>query len=192
MIELNQIRALPFASLRERGWTRKTVEALLGEPDLIVESPRGEKTTRIRFYKVERVEAAERTAAFKEKRRATPKERVEAWRKHVRDRLLSRLAEFNVTIIREDIEIVRQNAQRFYGTRKSTSAEENAVEYLKVAACVHYDRTLAGDALGYNHSEIVTAARTKVLEAIADAYPEFATECKRQIANQKTAVSLQR
>jgi hypothetical protein len=185
------ILMLPFASLRDRGWTRKTVEALLGEPDLIIETPGGDKTIRKRFYKLERIEAAERTGAFKEKRRATAKEREEAWRKHVHDRLLSRLSEFNVTINREDIELVRRNAQHFYGTRKSASAEENAVEYLKIAGCVNYDRTLAGDALGYNRSEIVTAARTKVLEAIADAYPEFAAECKRQIANQKPAVSFQ-
>ena len=162
-------------------WTRKTVEALLGEPDLIVESPKGEKTIRTRLYKLERIEAAEQTEAFKQKRRTTEKEREAAWRKHIHDRLLRLLAEFSVTIDREDLETVRARGRNFYGTRKDASAEQNAVEYLLVSGCVHYDRRLAGDALDYDQPEIAAAARTKVLEAIAAAYPEFAAECRRRI-----------
>jgi hypothetical protein len=187
--EPQTIRALPLASLRaERGWTRKTVEALVGAPDLIVETPRGEKTTVFRFYKLERIEAAEATKAFKQKRRRTPKERIEAQRKQIRHRLLRRLAEFTVTINREDLETVRLNAHLFYGTRKEASFEQNAVEYLLVSGCVHYDRTLADDALGHGYPKIVRAARTKVLETIADAYPEFAAECTGRIIKQSSAM----
>lgn len=181
MNEPQILSALPFASLRDRGWTGKTVAALLGEPDLIIETPRGEKTTRIHFYKLERIEAAERTEAFKQKRRRTEKEREAAWRKDRHDRIVRRLGEFTVRIEREDIETVRARGQRFYGARASASAEENAVEYLLISEGVRYDRTLAGDALGYNYPEIVRVARAKVLEAIAGAYPEFSAECERRI-----------
>ncbi|MEU5340272.1 hypothetical protein AB0H18_05390 [Streptomyces sp. NPDC020766] len=51
--------------LRARGWTDGTVRRLLGEPDRLSAHPRFRSAPWIRMYRVERVEAAERSAEFR-------------------------------------------------------------------------------------------------------------------------------
>ncbi|MFJ9816359.1 hypothetical protein ACIRU3_14015 [Streptomyces sp. NPDC101151] len=54
-----------MAGLRARGWTAELVRRLLGEPDLLRGNPYSASAPRTRLYRVERVEAAERSAEFR-------------------------------------------------------------------------------------------------------------------------------
>jgi len=56
---------LSAAGLRARGWTAGMVRQLLGEPDLLRVNPHSQAAPRIRLYRVERVEAAERSEEFR-------------------------------------------------------------------------------------------------------------------------------
>jgi len=56
---------LSVAGLRARGWTAGIVRQLLGEPDLLRVNPHSQAAPRIRLYRVERVEAAERSEEFR-------------------------------------------------------------------------------------------------------------------------------
>ena len=55
------IEAVGLTALRERGWTRKMVDTLIGEPDFIIQTPKDDKVKRTSFYRLARVEAAEQT-----------------------------------------------------------------------------------------------------------------------------------
>ena len=56
---------LSTAGLRARGWTAGLVRRLLGEPDLLRPHPFVRAAPPIRLYRVERVEAAERSPEFR-------------------------------------------------------------------------------------------------------------------------------
>ena len=71
-----------------------------------------------------------------------------------------RLARFKVSVQREDI-VARQRALNTYAASPSASLEERSIGYLTTSVCVQYDRTLAGDALGYRQPDIVAAVRRR-------------------------------
>ncbi|MDV9178494.1 hypothetical protein R6V09_51285, partial [Streptomyces sp. W16] len=56
---------LSMAGLRARGWTAGMVRRLLGEPDQFRVNPHFRAAPRTRLYRVERVEAAERSEEFR-------------------------------------------------------------------------------------------------------------------------------
>ncbi|QJT01022.1 hypothetical protein G9272_12455 [Streptomyces asoensis] len=53
-----------LAGLRMRGWTGPLVLRLLGPPDRLGIDPRARAAPQLRLYRVERVEAAERSEEF--------------------------------------------------------------------------------------------------------------------------------
>lgn len=57
-------RYVSLAGLRVRGWTGGTVHRLLGAADRLGVNPRFRGAPRVRLYRLERVEAAERSAEF--------------------------------------------------------------------------------------------------------------------------------
>lgn len=57
-------RYVSLAGLRLRGWTGPLVHRLLGPPDRLSIDPRARAAPQLRLYRVERVEAAERTEEF--------------------------------------------------------------------------------------------------------------------------------
>ncbi|MFE7836835.1 hypothetical protein ACFU53_12500 [Streptomyces sp. NPDC057474] len=59
-------RYVSLAGLRVRGWTGGMVHRLLGEADRLGVNPRFRDAPRVRLYRLERVEAAERTEEFRE------------------------------------------------------------------------------------------------------------------------------
>ncbi|MFG2572009.1 hypothetical protein [Streptomyces sp. NPDC048481] len=58
-------RYVSLAGLRMRGWTGALVHRLLGPPDRLSIDPRARAAPRLRLYRVERVEAAERGEEFR-------------------------------------------------------------------------------------------------------------------------------
>ena len=56
---------LSAAGLRARGWTAGLVRRLLGEPDLLRPHPYVHAAPHTRLYRVERVQAAERSREFR-------------------------------------------------------------------------------------------------------------------------------
>ncbi|MFE7930421.1 hypothetical protein ACFU6S_17130 [Streptomyces sp. NPDC057456] len=57
-------RYVSLAGLRIRGWTGPLVLRLLGPPDRLSIDPRARAAPQLRLYRVERVEAAERSEEF--------------------------------------------------------------------------------------------------------------------------------
>lgn len=57
-----------LAGLRMRGWTGPLVLRLLGPPDRLAIDPRARAAPQLRLYRVERVEAAERSEEFRTER----------------------------------------------------------------------------------------------------------------------------
>jgi hypothetical protein len=58
-------RYLSLAGLRLRGWTGGLVHRLLGPPDRLSLDPRLRTAPQVRLYRLERVEAAERSEEFR-------------------------------------------------------------------------------------------------------------------------------
>ncbi|MGW0942089.1 hypothetical protein ACWD4O_05960 [Streptomyces sp. NPDC002623] len=78
-------RYVSLAGLRMRGWTGALVHRLLGPPDRLSIDPRARAAPQLRLYRVERVEAAERSEEFlKECAPRAPVPRAPAPRVHGR------------------------------------------------------------------------------------------------------------
>ena len=58
-------RYVSLAGLRMRGWTGAMVHRLLGAADRLSVNPRVRGAPQVRLYRLERVEAAERSAEFR-------------------------------------------------------------------------------------------------------------------------------
>lgn len=192
---------LSAAGLRARGWTPAMVRQLLGEPDLLRPGPGFRSVPQTRLYRIERVEAAERTAEFRavsavaarrsaEVRAALQRRRREVLARITAERLeVPRLAPARLAVLAVGY---RQRGERECESRghagdaaAADGAEAGILDRWKVDYLCHrmtrHDDVLAGlrDSAGRAAAEVLW--RRRVYAAIAEAYPDLARECERQV-----------
>ncbi|MFH0520455.1 hypothetical protein ACHBTE_25175 [Streptomyces sp. M41] len=183
---------LSAAGLRTRGWTAAMVRQLLGEPDLLRARPASRTGPPTRLYRIERVEAAERSDAFRALSALAARRSADA-----RAASQRRRREVSARIAAEPLEVPRLSPARLtvlavsHHERRGSGGSEGSdgsgigildrwkVEYLR-HRMARYDDILADlrDSAGRAAAEELL--RRRVCAAIAEAYPELARECDRQ------------
>ncbi|TXS16086.1 hypothetical protein EAO71_34325 [Streptomyces sp. ms191] len=180
--------------LRERGWTDAMVRDLLGEADVQGRDPRRWSLAPVRLYRVSRVEAVERTPEFT-RCAADSGRRSSAATAGAESRRLAVLA----AIRAQPIEVPRLPAaelerravrhRRLLGARSPGGAAGGAlvrwqVNYLRHALS-RYETLLDGLYGVTGRAEAERVLRTRLYEAIAEAYPALAAECLRRIGAER-------
>lgn len=209
-IDYDELRAalpmqtlLAAPALKERGWTEGLMKRFLGEPDELRDNPRYRSAAPLRLYAAQRVEAAEATPEFAAARKGSARRSVSAEKaaETRRTRLLAEVDALQVTVPALPRSKLLNAAIQAYNDYNSeyafdrndfyyvpaTAASDDAfltriqVNYLRHTLS-RYDRHLEDVAGKTGVAEAVCRIREKVYAAIAEAYPEFADECHRQLA----------
>ncbi|MGW1951774.1 hypothetical protein ACWCPI_03280 [Streptomyces sp. NPDC001920] len=196
---------LSAANLRARGWTVAMVRQLLHGPDLLRASPVSRSAPPTRLYRIERVEAAERSEEFRAlsavaarrspgARAASQRRRREVSARVAAEALdVPRLAPARLTVLavahheRRAAERTAQSGEPTGRTGAAGILDRWKVDYLRHRLS-RYDDILADlrDSAGRAAAEEVL--RRRVYAAIAEAYPELARECERQLRDSTGAV----
>lgn len=189
---------LSVAGLRARGWTAGMVRQLLGDPDQFRVNPHVRAAPRIRLYRVERVEAAERSEEFRTVSAAAVR-RSAAARVAARRRLrevLARIAAEPIDVPRltphrlAALAAERQGLGRLPGSPGTGGSVDPVVlDRRKVDYLLHqlsrYDELLDGlDGLHWGAGRVAAEEllRRRIYAAIVEAYPLLAQECERQLS----------
>ncbi|MDO0915760.1 hypothetical protein QQM39_34535 [Streptomyces sp. DT2A-34] len=206
---------LSAAGLRARGWTPSMVRQLLGEPDMLAGHPIFRSAPRTRLYRMERIEAAERSEEFRAIAAAAARRSGAARAAAARRRreVLARIAAepMDVPQLAPDrlaaLAVEHRNRQeekrtsgRWQGGRGRV-AEPATVESAEPAALdrwkVDYLRhrlTRHHEILGELYGSTGRAAAEELLwhrvyAAISKAYPNLAQECERRVREQQRGPS---
>ena len=186
------------AGLRTRGWKAGMVRQLLGDPDLLRANPHVGSSPPTRLYCVERVEATERSDAFRAVAAAAAR-RSAAARAAARRRRREVLAR----ITAEPIDVPRLTPQQLaalaveHHERRDPkprpsppatveSADPLALDRWKVDYLRHrltrYDELLNGLYGSTGRAAAEELLRRRLYAAIGEAYPLLAEECERRLA----------
>ncbi|MFJ6896590.1 hypothetical protein [Streptomyces hokutonensis] len=205
---------LSAAGLRARGWTPGMVRQLLDEPDLFRASPHVRSSPPTRLYCVERVEAAERSDAFRAvaaaaaRRSAAARSAAQRRRREVLTRITAepidvpRLTPQKLTALAVEHRN-RRDEQRMYerwapqpqpsGTATVESADPTALDRWKVDYLRHrltrYDELLNGLYGATGRAAAEELLRRRLYAAITEAYPLLAQECERRLSERECGPS---
>lgn len=179
---------LSAAGLRARGWTAGMVRQLLGEPDLLRVNPHSRAAPRIRLYRVERVEAAERSGEFRAVSAAAARRsaaaRIAARRR--RREVLARIAAEPIDVPRLAPQKLTALAVEHRDRQGQVPDDAASLDRWKVDYLLHrlarYDELLSGLHGGAGRVAAEESLRRRVYAAIAEAYPFLARECERRRA----------
>lgn len=180
------------SQLRLRGWTKAMVRDLLGSPDKLERNPRFRRAAPTRLFDLGRVEAAERADGFAKiaERAARRSAAMMAVAQRRRDNLLGQVEvqQIVVPLVAEDVLARRAVRHRDARQAKPTDApalDHRTLERWKVNYLRHqliaYDSLLDGMYGLTGRLEAARLLRNKVYAAIANAYPDLAAECSRQL-----------
>jgi hypothetical protein len=187
---------LTKTDLRTRGWSERLIGKLLGAPDRTAPNPYCSHTA-ILMWDVVRVDEAEKHPeflAYQEQRRKRSAA-VKASAEKKRQELLKAIEEMPVTVERRPPDKVLEAARRdwenwqayryqnYEASGRSASPETRhrwAVNFIRHNLTA-YDGHLAEIAGKMGVIDAARCVHRHVLEKIAEAYPEFADECDRQI-----------
>ncbi|UUU21245.1 hypothetical protein [Streptomyces sp. DSM 40750] len=206
-------RYVSLAGLRVRGWTGGMVHRLLGAADRLSVNPRFRDAPRVRLYRLDRVEAAERSDEFRAVAESSGRrsEAVRAAMRRRREDVLERIRNEPIDVPRLDpgtlaLRAVEHRARReaewgrtggdgriVNGPVDRSSLDPWKVDYLR-HRLRHYDQlleTLPGHGRSSGRSEAATLLRERICAAIAEAYPPLAQECERQARDQGVGPPLQ-
>ncbi|WP_405994007.1 hypothetical protein [Streptomyces sp. NBC_00986] len=188
---------LSAAGLRARGWTAGMVRQLLGEPDLLRVNPHSRAAPRIRLYRVERVEAAERSGEFRAvsaaaaRRSAAARGAARRRRREVLTRIAAepidvpRLAPHELAALAVEHRD-RRDEGRVYERRELPPEGAVVLDRWKVDYLLHqlarYDELLSGLHGSAGQVAAEELLRRRVYATIAEAYPFLARECERQLS----------
>jgi hypothetical protein len=201
---------LSAAGLRARGWTAGMVRQLLGEPDLSGVNPRFRSAPQTRLYLVERVEAAERSDEFRAVAAAAARRpgTAKAADRRRRREVLARIAAEPVDVPRLTPDRLaalavehrrRREARRAHGRwdppvehppvgdppTTVDGAGPGPLQRWKVDYLRHrlarYDDILDEMYGRTGRAAAEELLRRRVYAAIAEAYPDLAQECERQL-----------
>ena len=180
------------------------VRQLLGKPDLLRTNPYFRTAPRTRLYRVERIAAAERSDEFRIAAATALRQSVAARAAAARRRreVLARIAAEPVDVPRLTPERLaaaavehhrsRRDRERAYGASDQVPdpatvehTEPGALARWKVNYLRHgltrYDELLDGLYASTGRAVAEELLRRKVYAAIAEAYPDLARECERQL-----------
>lgn len=190
--------------LRARGWTDAAISKFLGKPDDVERGTIGGWSYSACLYSASRVTAAEGTPEFREW--AKKRDARSAAGKKGRERALAAIAAWTPYIRRIELTQLRQFAVNHYNSRQLDRAARGdfddddrprrlatveapseflsriMVNFLRHSASSYDAKLRKAERLGARGQELVRAVKARVLQAIAAAYPELATECARQEA----------
>ncbi|MEV0739906.1 hypothetical protein AB0I51_29120 [Streptomyces sp. NPDC050549] len=199
---------LSLAGLRARGWTAGMVRQLLGGPDQFRVNPPFRAAAWTRLYRVERVEAAERSEEFRAVSAAAARRSVaaRAAARRRRREVLARIAAEPIDVPRlaphelaalavehRDRRGEERGRESGGHERGGSSADPTAVESIDPAALDRWKvdylchRLLRYDDLLHGLGSAGRAAAEKLLRrrlyaAITEAYPLLAQECERRLS----------
>src|SRR5262245_5514124 len=172
--------------LKDRGWNDRLIKTFLGGPD--------KSGRRVCLYEADRVHRAEARPAFAEAQRGSAVRRYAAGRvaDAKKERMRLWLEAIQVKVPRIDMEdltrlAVEQHDARRFATEEPLARVDSDKElldrlrlnYLR-RSLTGYDRLLEQVAGTVGAQDACLELKEKVLDAIAEAYPELADECNRQ------------
>jgi hypothetical protein len=194
---------ITMPQLRERGWTPVMVRDLLGEPDEQRRNPVYRSAAPMRLYAAERVAAAEADPRFAERKAISAKRSAvsAAVADRKRDELLAQAAAVRAQVPRMTRERLIREACDSYNAHRAARGDASmampgsdpefleriSVNYLR-HELTGYESELAALFGKTGRSEASAVIRECVYDAIADAYPELAAECTRQLARRDLAL----
>lgn len=180
---------LTQTAVKERGWTDWLIRQFLPSPDQTRRNPCYRNAAPMKLYAVDRVVAAEATSEFMEhpahKRRQSAQRAVETKRQQLSAHLDT--IEIQVPVVDNLVDCACQSYND-HNWRSEWAATPDSERSFLDRICVNYLRhrmtsyeyhldTIAGR-VGVADGYI--EVKSKVLNAIADAYPNLAGECSRQ------------
>lgn len=179
---------------QRKDWSKATIDRFLGEPDKSY--TRRYRRMRVSLYSMHRVEAAERSQAFREnavKLRARKAAAAKGAETKLR-RLLAQVARMEVTVEVIPLDDVQANAIHVYNNfakrrYDGEHADENSSRTFLDRIMVNYIRH---ELTQYDHQLWVVAGKSgavtaritiakRIFEAIAQGYPALASECQKQM-----------
>lgn len=189
-------KRLTAMALTERGWTQKMIRELLGEPDARPPNRKYPNHPPLKLYDLERVEEAERTAAFVKllKQSEARKDRAAKSKAQQREKTLAAVEEFNIQVpILEGGRLLAEAMVDYYKRDiERVSADPEIADLSRepdpFAVMVLF---LRWNTPGYKelHTWLLKRAgarsarrrlKQRMLQAIATAYPDFKAECASQ------------
>jgi hypothetical protein len=183
-----------LADLKSRGWSPGLLRSILGEPCRTRANPAYRSAAPMKLWSPDRVETAERDARFIEhkSKRAGMAERARAAADRRRNELLAAVENMPVSVTKIDPEALAKRAIRHWECgarwdefRDGSGADKDTVDRWSVNYARHcltnYDHALEDVAGKVGVHEAICAIRRKVYSAIAEAYPDLAWECSRQM-----------
>ena len=188
------------AGLKERGWAEAAISRFVPDCDQITPNPRFKKAAPLELYLLTRIENIEQSNGFKEFALASDKRKdAEPNVDETKQELLAELKGCNIVVTSEPLDKVRCDAIDAYNGHQDWICEYEFRE-IRFATkdsdpnfldriTVNYLRHQLSDSgnrlvqlLGpTGKDEAYKALRDKILLAIAERYPDLATECRRQV-----------
>ncbi len=189
-------------ALLRRGWTETGIKRFLNTPDKIVPNPHYRNSADMKLYLLLRVESTEQSMEYKsfcEKNKG----RKEAASKAVRtkkEKLLRRVADWEIYIPRQHLTDVIQDAIGSYNNMKSDRSDDGflfepatihsdkeflyriTVNFLR-HRCNSYERQLGEIAGKVGTKDAYILLNQNIFQRISEIYPELQAECDRQLAD---------
>ncbi|CEA09280.1 hypothetical protein BN1051_02648 [Arthrobacter saudimassiliensis] len=178
---------------KDRGWTDAQIRAFLPEPDKTARNPFSRKAAPMKLYARDRVLAVEATAEYRRAREASRTRQLAA-----RERALAKKKEavavaqsLELRIDAEPWDAMRRKAIEHYNSRLRRSQspaslktaparlDRLTVNYLRHRQ-TSYEEELKEFKGVVGVGEAYLVVRNRILDLIAEAYPQLRAECDRQ------------
>ncbi|MDM7988933.1 hypothetical protein [Arthrobacter sp. zg-Y877] len=178
---------------KERGWTDGQIKTFLPEPDKTARNPFSRKAAPMKLYALERVEAIEATPEYQKAREASRNRQLAAReRALVKKKAAVAVAEsLELRIVPEPWESMQRKAIEHFNGRlrgkqspASLSTAPSRLNRLTVNYLRHqqtsYEEELKEFKGVVGVGEAYLVVRNRILDLIADTYPQLKAECDRQ------------
>ena len=192
--------------LKAEGWTDKLIQKFLGNPDKTARNPMFASAAPVKLYSRTRVQSVSQTPEFPEE-----KQKADARKKGAqkavstkKDALMAEIEKLEIQVKILPFEKVKSLAIDAYNDHKAyismeyghdcefaskKNNDKNFLDRIVVNFIRHeltsYDHSLEIIAGKVGASLALAEIRRKVYAAIAEAYPVYAEECKRQLERRK-------
>ncbi|MBO0906799.1 hypothetical protein [Arthrobacter sunyaminii] len=178
---------------KDRGWTDTQIKTFLPEPDQTARNPFSRKAAPMKLYALERVEAIEATPEYQKAREASRTRQIAA-----RTRALAKKKEavaaaqaLELTIVPEPWQEMQDKAIAHFNSRlrrsqspASRNTSKARLDRLTVNYLRHkqtsYEEELKEFKGVVGVGEAYLVVRNRILDLIADTYPQLRDECERQ------------
>lgn len=167
--------------LKERGWTAGLIRKFLGEPDRTASNPYHRTGPEIKYWlesKVIKIEQADEFRKAKEKANVRSRATTAAAARQ-REQLLTEVEKMPITVTKLPIEEIKRRCLSPAALDDQEFVDRTCVNYIR-HELTDYDHHLAEVAGKIGGQAAVSEIRSRIFNAIADAYPECEHECHRQ------------